>query len=123
MHFSCSQGKARATDQGLTLPEVMVVIAILAVLATLLLFVKTHLRRKSQSRIQSGDDNFAVDGVPANSGAVNLSTNRSIPWTAKRHHFVGIVLLADGSVSQLSINGFTGALGQIGAETNVVVIP
>jgi prepilin-type N-terminal cleavage/methylation domain-containing protein len=70
-----------------------------------------------------GDDNFAIDGLPVKSGVLNLWTNRSISWTAKRHHFVGNVALADGSVEQLSINGLTNALGQPDVTTNWVVIP
>jgi len=80
--------------------------------------------------VLSGDDNFAIDGVPVNSGVLNLWTNRSISWTAKRHHFAGNLALADGSVSQVSLSGLASALGQItnlvgqtDVPTNVVVIP
>ena len=78
----------------------------------------------------SGDDNFAIDGVPVKPGVLNLWTNHSISWTAKRHYYGGNVALADGSVAQLSVNGVANALGQItnlvgqtDTPTNVVVIP
>jgi prepilin-type N-terminal cleavage/methylation domain-containing protein len=221
MHFSGSPGKARAASQGLTLPEVIFVVAILGVLAVILLPGFAAANRKAASincvnnlkecglaskiwegnhndrypgetsitnggatellaagnvaacfqvisnelstpkiltcpsddeRVGAnswgglnnsnisyfvgssasdscpqlpllGDDNFATDGVPVKSGVLNLSTNRSILWTAKRHHFGGNIGLADGSVEQVSSDGLTNALGQVGGATSWVVIP
>jgi prepilin-type N-terminal cleavage/methylation domain-containing protein len=70
-----------------------------------------------------GDDNFAIDGVPLKPGRLNLWTNRSVAWTARRHHFAGNVALADGSVRQMSNASLTNFVAEPGAATNMVVIP
>jgi len=70
-----------------------------------------------------GDDNFAVDDVPVKPGLINLWTNRSVAWTARRHRFAGNVALADGSVRQMSNASLTNFVAEPGAATNLVVIP
>jgi prepilin-type processing-associated H-X9-DG protein len=70
-----------------------------------------------------GDDNFAISGVPVNSGLLELSTNAPIAWTAARHKFAGNIGLADGSVQQLSQNGLRQAVQQTGVATNRLAIP
>jgi prepilin-type processing-associated H-X9-DG protein len=69
------------------------------------------------------DDNFSIVDISVKSGLINLWTNRSIAWTAKRHHFAGNVAFADGSVRQMSNAGLTNLWVAPGAETNWVVIP
>jgi prepilin-type N-terminal cleavage/methylation domain-containing protein len=71
----------------------------------------------------SGDDNFAVDGVPVKSGLLELSTNVSISWTAARHKYAGNILLGDGSVQQVDTKGLQNALQQTGFATNRLAIP
>jgi hypothetical protein len=70
----------------------------------------------------SGDDNFAIGGVPVKSGLLELSTNSPISWTTARHKFVGNIGLADGSVQQLTQNGLHQAFQQAGI-TNRLAIP
>jgi len=67
----------------------------------------------------SGDDNFAINGVPVKSGLLELSTNTPISWTAKRHKFVGNLAIADGSVQQVTQSGLRSAL----VATNRLAIP
>src|SRR5271154_4146529 len=63
--------------------------------------------------ILSGDDNFAIDGVPVKSGLAQFPTNANVAWTSGRHipykeHFwtpthgifIGNIGFADGSVQQ-----------------------
>jgi hypothetical protein len=89
---------------------------------------------KSQM-ILSGDDNFAIDGVPARSGLVQFSTNSNIAWTSGRHvpykaHFwsptshkyYGNIGLADGSVQSITSDGLPPILAS-SAFTNRLVIP
>ncbi|MGD1087307.1 MAG: type II secretion system protein [Verrucomicrobiota bacterium] len=71
----------------------------------------------------SGDDNFAVDGVPVKSGLLELSTNVSISWTAARHKFAGNILLGDGSVQEVTTKGLQNALQQTRFAPNRLAIP
>ena len=71
----------------------------------------------------SGDDNFAIGGVPVKSGVVQLLTSTPVTWTKARHKFAGNIGLADGSVQQLTTDGLRQALQQTGVATNRLVIP
>jgi competence protein ComGC len=86
----------------------------------------------------SGDDNFAIGGVPVKSGLLELSTNAPISWTGARHvvsykphfwtptqnKFVGCIGFADSSVSwQVTQNGLQQAFQQTGVATNRLAIP
>ena len=71
----------------------------------------------------SGDDNFAIGGVPVKSGLLEFSTNAPISWTAARHKYVGNIGLADGSVWQVTQNGLRQTLQQTGIATNRLAIP
>jgi hypothetical protein len=71
----------------------------------------------------SGDDNFAIAGVPVKTGLINLTSNTPIAWTAARHHLSGNIGLADGSVCQLTSYGLTNQLHQTGLATNRLSIP
>ena len=71
----------------------------------------------------SGDDNFAIGGMPVKSGLLELSTNTPITWTAARHRFFGNICLADGSVQQFTTDDLQQALQQTGIATNRLAIP
>jgi prepilin-type processing-associated H-X9-DG protein len=71
----------------------------------------------------SGDDNFAMNGVPVKSGRLEISTNTLLFWTGARHKFAGNIGLADGSVQQLTTDGLRQALQQTGVATNRLAIP
>jgi competence protein ComGC len=71
----------------------------------------------------SGDENFAISGIPVKSGMLELSTNIPITWTAARHKFIGNIGLADGSVEQINTINLQQAFQQIGAATNRLAIP
>jgi prepilin-type processing-associated H-X9-DG protein len=60
--------------------------------------------------LMSGDDNFAIGGVPVKSGLLISPSNTSLSWTAARHHSVGNIGFADGSVSEVSTLGLQSAL-------------
>ena len=86
-------------------------------------FIGLDADEKDPQALLSGDDNFAIGGVPVKSGLLNVTTNTSITWTATRHHFAGNVALADGSVQQMSNSGLTNWLRQTGVVTNRFAIP
>jgi hypothetical protein len=71
----------------------------------------------------SGDDNFALDGVPVKSGVVQIPTSAPVMWTKGRHAPVGNLGMADGSVQQVTANGLEQALIQTGVATNRLAIP
>ncbi|MGA3164428.1 MAG: type II secretion system protein [Verrucomicrobiota bacterium] len=73
--------------------------------------------------IINGDDNLLVDGKPVRPGILNLWTNQIIVWTKDRHHDVGNIGLADGSVQGLTTEGLQQALQQTGVATNRLAIP
>jgi hypothetical protein len=70
----------------------------------------------------SGDDNFAIGGVPVKSGVLQLLTNAPVTWTKTRHKFVGNSGMADGSVQPVTTDGLQKALQQASA-TNRLLIP
>jgi competence protein ComGC len=86
-------------------------------------FIGLDADEKDPQALLSGDDNFAIGGVPVKSGLLNVTTNTSITWTATRHHFAGNVALADGSVQQMTNPGLTNWLRQTGVVTNRLAIP
>jgi prepilin-type processing-associated H-X9-DG protein len=71
----------------------------------------------------SGDDNFAIGSIPVKSGLLELPTNTPISWTAARHKFAGNIGFADGSVQEVTTEGFQNALRQTGVATNRLAIP
>ncbi len=71
----------------------------------------------------SGDDNFAIGGVPVKSGLLEFSTNAPIAWTAERHVNAGNIGLADGSVASVTDSGLINLLHQTGVATNRLAIP
>jgi prepilin-type N-terminal cleavage/methylation domain-containing protein/prepilin-type processing-associated H-X9-DG protein len=71
--------------------------------------------------ILSGDDNLAVNDVPARTGILTLWTNSSVTWTAARHKFTGNIGFADGSVQQVTTPGLTLAISN--AAPIRIVIP
>ena len=77
---------------------------------------------RSQAFI-SGDDNFAVGGVPVKSGLLEISTNAPITWTATRHKFAGNIGLADGSVQQANDQLLVQKMIETGLATNRLAIP
>ena len=77
---------------------------------------------RSQAFI-SGDDNFALGGVPVKSGLLEFSTNAPISWTTARHKFGGNLGLADGSVWQVNDQQLVQKLVETGLATNRLALP
>jgi prepilin-type processing-associated H-X9-DG protein len=82
----------------------------------------------------SGDDNFAISGVPVKSGLLEFSTNTLIAWSSGRHvspnshfwtparnRFVGNIGMADGSVQQVTTDGLQKALQQAGTMNRLLI--
>jgi hypothetical protein len=85
----------------------------------------------------SGDDNFAIGGVPVKSGLLEFSKSVPIAWTSGRHddsykaylglttrHYVfGNIGLVDCSVATVNSSGLINLLHQTGVATNRLAIP
>ena len=74
-------------------------------------------------RLLSGDENFAIRGVPAKPGLLELTTNCQITWTSARHQFIGNIGMADGSVGEIRTTGLQQAIQNTGLATNRLAIP
>jgi prepilin-type processing-associated H-X9-DG protein len=74
-------------------------------------------------RFLSGDDNFAIGGIPVKSGLLALLTNAPITWIAARHTNQGNIGLADGSVWQTDDKQLVQKLIETGLATNRLAIP
>ena len=86
-------------------------------------FVGLDANQTNPQMFLSGDDHFAISGVPVKSGLLLLATNAPVSWTAARHKFFGNIGLVDGSVQQLTTDGLQRALKQTGVVTNRLAIP
>ena len=98
-------------------------------------FVPLNADQTNPKMLLSGDDNFAIGGVPVKSGLLQLSTNAPIAWSSGRHvlhgshfwparyRFFGYILFADGSVQDLTTDDLKKALQRTGVATNRLAIP
>jgi prepilin-type processing-associated H-X9-DG protein len=86
-------------------------------------FVGLDADESKPQMLLSGDDNFAIGGVPVKPGLLQLLTNTPVAWTKTRHKLYGNIGLADGSVQQLTTDGLRQAFQQTGVATNRLVIP
>ena len=72
-------------------------------------------------RLLVGDDNLAVNDVPARTGILTLWTNSPVVWTKNRHDGAGNIVLADGSVQQLTTGGLVSAISNAAAPSRLVI--
>ncbi len=83
-------------------------------------FVGVNASEADPKMLLARDDNFEINGVPIESGVLNLTTNRPISWSASRHKFAGNVAMTDGSVQQVSTTGLQDC---VSLATNRIAIP
>jgi type II secretory pathway pseudopilin PulG len=72
-----------------------------------------------------GDANLIVDGLPVQSGILNLWTNNRVGWTKERNHGMGsggYIGMADGSVQGVTSN-MLNAVFAVSPATNRLAIP
>ena len=72
--------------------------------------------------IVSGDRNV-TNGTPTKNGILELTTNRPAGWTAEMHNQVGNLVLADGSVQQVSSAGLRAGIANANSFTNRLLMP
>jgi hypothetical protein len=85
-------------------------------------FVGVDAAETNAQMILSGDHNI-TNGTPVKNGMLYLTTNQESGWTAEMHNKVGNLLLADGSVQQLSISGLQTTVANTGVATNRMQMP
>ena len=71
--------------------------------------------------ILAGDDNLAVNDVPARTGILTLWTNSPVVWTKNRHDGAGNIGLVDGSVQQVTTHGLILAISNAAAPSRLVI--
>jgi len=71
----------------------------------------------------AGDSDLQVNGTRLPTGLAELSTNRIVQWSNKRHKHQGLVGLASGSVQSYSDKALTEMLRATGLVTNRLAVP
>jgi prepilin-type processing-associated H-X9-DG protein len=85
-------------------------------------FVGLDAKESDPAMILSGDRNL-TNGTPVRNGLLKLTTRNPAGWTAEMHKKVGNILLADGSVQQVSIAGLRSIVTNTGVPTNSLQMP
>ena len=85
-------------------------------------FVGVVSNDNNPSLILSGDHNL-TNGTRIRNGLLELTSNNLTGWTAEMHNKVGNILLADGSVQEVSISGLNSAVANTGVPTNQIQMP
>lgn len=83
-------------------------------------FVGVNASETDPQMLLTGDDNIEIDGIPVNSGLLNLRTNQLISWSSARHKFCGNVAMSDGSVQPLTTKRLQNC---VSLATNRIAIP
>jgi prepilin-type processing-associated H-X9-DG protein len=85
-------------------------------------FVGVDAAETNVNSILSGDHNL-TNGASVKNGLLMLTAGQPIGWTKDMHNQVGNILLADGSVQQVSNTGLKSAVASTGVATNVLNMP
>ena len=89
--------------------------------ASISYFLNLDGNQSSPQMILTGDDNLALNNVPARTGILTLLTNSSVAWTSARHKFAGNIGIADSSVQQVNTPGLSSAISNAGAPSRFVI--
>jgi hypothetical protein len=85
-------------------------------------FVGLNFSETDPQSIVSGDNNI-TNGTPIRNGILEVTTNQPAGWTADIHNRVGNLVLADGSVQQVSQVGLRQAFENSNSGTNHLQMP
>ena len=85
-------------------------------------FVSLDANETQPQSILAGDRNLTIDGAPVKPGVVILTSNTVLGYTAEAHNGRGNVLLADGSVQQVTPSRLCAIMRDSGL-TNRIAIP
>jgi prepilin-type N-terminal cleavage/methylation domain-containing protein/prepilin-type processing-associated H-X9-DG protein len=70
-----------------------------------------------------GGDRNLTNGTPIKNGILQVSSNNPAGWTSDMHNKVGNILLADGSVQQVSMTGLRSAIENATNGTSRLQMP
>lgn len=65
-------------------------------------FIGLNSSRTQPQSLLAGDRNLTTNGVPLQSGIIELSTNSVVGWSEQLHNSQGNIVLGDGSVQQVA---------------------
>jgi len=85
-------------------------------------FIGLDAEPKRGNMVVSGDRNLAIDDKLL-TGVVALGTNSTVTWTRGMHDRAGNIVLADGSVQQVTLKALHQQLKHSGDATNLLVFP
>jgi prepilin-type N-terminal cleavage/methylation domain-containing protein len=85
-------------------------------------FVGLNSSETNPQMILSGDNNI-TNGTPIRNGILELTSSQPLAWTAGMHNKVGNLVLADGSVQQVSQVGLRQAFENSNNGTNHLQMP
>jgi hypothetical protein len=71
----------------------------------------------------AGDRNLVVDGVAVGAGMFTLTSTNQVGWSGTMHKTNGYVLMADGSVQQLTSSALQRLLENSGTNVNRLAVP
>jgi hypothetical protein len=85
-------------------------------------FVGVVSNKMNPQMFLAGDRNLSNDG-PVKNEIFEITSNEPTRWTSEMHKNIGNILLADGSVQQLSISNLQVAIVNTGVATNHLQMP
>jgi prepilin-type N-terminal cleavage/methylation domain-containing protein/prepilin-type processing-associated H-X9-DG protein len=85
-------------------------------------FIGVDANEANPQMILAGDRNI-TNGTAIKNGVLELTTGHPAGWTSELHNKVGNILLADGSVQQVSISGLQNLIANTGVATNRLQMP
>jgi competence protein ComGC len=86
-------------------------------------FIGVDAAETNSTMLLAGDRNLTLNKTALKQGLIKLRFGDAVGWTGEIHVNVGNVLMAEGSVQQLSQSGLEEALKITGATTNRLAVP
>jgi len=86
-------------------------------------FVGLDADETQPTMLLGGDRNLVFNGIAVRPGVLTLLTTNRIEWSGTIHKQGGNVLMADGSVQQVTSSGLQAALAHSGTNVNRLVVP
>lgn len=86
-------------------------------------FVGLDAQETRPQALLGGDRNLSVNGAPARSGWLLVTTNDVLGWTGELHGYSANLLLADGSVQAFGPHRLREHVARLGLATNRFLLP
>jgi prepilin-type processing-associated H-X9-DG protein len=86
-------------------------------------FVGLDADETQPTRLLGGDRNLVFNGIDVGPGVLTLLTTNRIKWSGTIHKQGGNVLMADGSVQQVTSSGLQSLIANSGTNVNRLAVP